>query len=194
MPRLEKRQDGGFFILHGYGGPSTWQIGPEGISYLKRRGVKVGAIFDKTLFFELHDRGLIWTESYQIDRKLTSTILSLGPEEKELKEKVDKLYAALYKRDWVHAFSSIYEQYSDVSSAEDLSSQFEGKEEIQIRKWKANDFVIYGSKCQDFKRIGLVDLTISILKENEKTSIIDHREEYWGKVDNTWKCGWHKIA
>lgn len=66
MPTLKEREDGCHCVVgRAHNSFSTWQIDREGVMFLRARNVNSGDRFSIDLFFELENRGLIYTAGTQ---------------------------------------------------------------------------------------------------------------------------------
>lgn len=189
MPRLNQRKDGGYYIHHFYYGHSTWQIGEDGVEYLKRRGIKPGMEFHTYWFFELYRRNMLWTGNFQPDRSQVPLLSNLTTEEKELKHFVTLFFSAIYKGEWSNAFQRIYAADSDLSFWEQFKRQFERKEYI-ISSWQLIDIEVFESAEENYDAFGIVATSMTLEKACSNSITKIKRNGCWIKKDKEWLCVW----
>ena len=61
MPTLARRQDGQYTVRHFYQDFATWQIVPDGVSYLRRRRIEQDGHFTTEQFMHLWMNGWVYT-------------------------------------------------------------------------------------------------------------------------------------
>ena len=61
MPTLARRQDGRYIVRHFYQDVATWQIEPDGVSYLRRRRIEQDDHFTTEQFMHLWMNGWVYT-------------------------------------------------------------------------------------------------------------------------------------
>jgi hypothetical protein len=64
MPTLVRRQDSQYIVRHFYQDFATWQISPDGVSYLRRRRIEQDGHFTTEQFMHLWMNGWVYTDDH----------------------------------------------------------------------------------------------------------------------------------
>lgn len=83
VPTLNRRSDGGYYILNHHHDHHTWQIVGDGVRHLERRGIQVGQFFPTDLFMQLYMNGWVYTGESRSRTGALRAIKALAPHELE---------------------------------------------------------------------------------------------------------------
>jgi len=188
MPTLVQKSDGAYIVQHYYQEYCTWQVGGDGVRFLRERGVGDGDRFPTDLFMELWMRGMVWTGDRpppQPDRRPEP----LSADGRDLLERAMGLYTALYQQRADDAYTFLPPSIRAIKTLEQFGAEVVGTRGFRLASWKILDvssFPLQG----EADRGGQITVDIEIEDNSGARHQLYGLREYWLQIQNEWYCIW----